>query len=165
MKKTVLFLVLFGALCIQVYGEPTPTVSWLMNEPVSMWDWGLMRLENSLRAERSLSNFSVRVDYQWDANIIRILVNDTLEPENDWGREKIVDYGKQVANSIRESLYVNTQTGKPYGSGESFLEINFFHMGFERHSRPDNMGKELDAITEIRVHIMFYENDEQVTMS
>jgi hypothetical protein len=41
--------------------EPSPEVKYLMNEPMTMWDWGIYRLENVL--EDNLDGLEAR--YPW----------------------------------------------------------------------------------------------------
>ena len=54
---------------------------------------------------------------------------------------------------VRTTLGIDTDTGKPVYGESSSISDSFSHSGFKRGSRPDNLGKELDAITEIHVVI------------
>lgn len=45
MKKVILLCLLAGS----VYGEPSQAVKWLMTEPMTLWDWGMVRLQEQVK--------------------------------------------------------------------------------------------------------------------
>ena len=54
--------------------EPGPVGKWLMDEPTSLWELGMFRLEEYVRGWKGahpLASYSSRVRYDWDQNRIK----------------------------------------------------------------------------------------------
>ena len=59
------------------HAEPGPVGRWLMNEPVSMWTFGMARLENYVGGwgvTHPLGSYPIAVFYDWEENRITIWV-------------------------------------------------------------------------------------------
>lgn len=126
-------LILINAICLPANAEPDSVVRFLMNDPVSMLDWGIFRLEDYLRP----FNKSLVLMIQYHFNSNRIVI--TAEPkEINLGGTK---YCKDTIVKIRQELTGMGVTGAiakgiTYpdtleGQKEKYLFItNFFHNGY-----------------------------------
>ena len=47
MKRLLLLTMALIVLAMPVRAEPGPIGNWLMNEPVTLWDWGMMRMKEA----------------------------------------------------------------------------------------------------------------------
>jgi len=70
------FLLLLASFQIS-HAEPTKAVTYLINEPVSMLDWGLYKLKEELDVHAwdriNNSTPSAHATYDWNSNRIRII--------------------------------------------------------------------------------------------
>lgn len=163
-KKIILILivVLFAniGLCV---AEPTPSISYLMKTPVSMFDFGMHRLNiylaekvknrlEELTREVSVtdSKLNVRASYDWAKNRI-IIGTGTMTSFND------VKTAKKLCKSITQSIknHLNVFATGPAVYGISLLGVFFSHIGYESTSEPESLAKELETITEIQVSLSF----------
>lgn len=141
-KKTAL---LISLLCISItdsaFAEPSPTVRYLMNEPVSRLDWGIYQLQ------KELEELNVSVRYNWDENRIEISKSSSETPK-DLNQAKILC--KEEVSNLKIILGVNPEIGKPYGEN-SFLWVFFRHEGYKLKSEPETLWEDLDNITRLSV--------------
>ena len=59
----------------QLRAEPGPVGTWLMNEPASLWDLGMLRLEeyiSEMKETHLQVNYTEDINYDWDENRIMI---------------------------------------------------------------------------------------------
>lgn len=157
-------------------------IQYLIDEPVSMLDWGLYKINKELDDyfsrinEGSVNELSAGIDYNIAEEKIQI---------NLIGRADNLQEAKEVCiiniNRIREMFGINTETGEidplhrfwdKFGISEeikpdfksSFLHSYFEHSGWNKFAEdesyepiPDNLRQELDAITTI-YSIITYKN-------
>lgn len=130
--------------------EPTPNMRWLLKEPVTLMDLGLVLTELHLseyyeirEANDSLSyngKYMPRIEYDWDENRIKVSVEVYLDVKE---LEKTNLNAKSVCRIELRELRLGT----------SGLIGNFMHMDYLRNSQPKNVYRELGKITGYRVHI------------
>lgn len=130
---------IFSGIC---KAEPDSTIKYLMNEPVSMLDWGLFQLEK--RLEAGLSDVC-SVDYEPVSNRIRIeriIGFDKKLPDIEWAKSEC----KSAVIGIR---VIADQTVA--------FKSDFYHrLGSSRFKRePENLAEMLMKVTEIRI-VVFY---------
>ena len=163
-----LLMFICNGICL---AEPSAPVRYLMDEPVSMLEWGMFRLSEALTNDKEPTYHCikqilkehdlcivapyVRVSYDWDSNRLRIktLVFEKSQPQ-EISKEKKKEICKLVIKEHKNYLGVNFETGKPISPlGEawpdSILESFFTHEGFKSTREPENLYKELDNITEL----------------
>ena len=145
MKRVLLFAILF-ATTTTGNTEPTPAVRYLMNEPVTLFDLGMLRLEQLFGS----FTVPVHVTYQWKENRIAI---DVFLPSNMETKSVQKVRCKKVITGIKNILMVNAQTGKPFSFSHSLLPELFSHVGFTSTDKPKNVAAELDTITEVSVRV------------
>ena len=133
--------------------DPTAGVAYLMHEPVSLFDWGLMRLEQDLRGAgetvlmdtRNLLDFTsttvtFTVTYAWTTNTIHIKANLLLSADDKskpWTRTK--ELARRVVTNVRD-IYRQDYYGE-----------FFLHIDSARAGQPDRVHEELHRITTITV--------------
>jgi hypothetical protein len=129
--------------------EPDKTVTSFMNEPISLFDWGILKadehLNQSVSAELGAYDARAGVRYDSSSNRIQIEVKGLLRAGSLNKQETLVTLNEVCRRFIsvaKRHLQVDAETGKPtpgFG-GHSSLGSNFRHpagftdsfMGVER---------------------------------
>ena len=166
--KKVTFTVLVLLVSVQAgRTEPTPAVRYLMNEPVTLLDYGLIRLKEKI--EEDIKDDSiihkkrpfVSVDYDWYGNRIKFkftyIESETLKKAKSQSElDEIKSKMEMVIHLVKSRVFlVEPSTGKPMLAKNSSLVYFFSHVGFKSLNEPKNLASELDAITEIEVGYYF----------
>ena len=138
-----------------VLADPTPSISYLMNEPASLFDLGMFKLNWHLKNTSILfgtkfDSKSVTVDaiYTFDQNQITIGFSAGEVMSNiDAGKE----YCQEIIGGIKKTLFVNPHTGIPFDiGGMNTYKLIFSHEGFyEKKDQPKNLYSDLAKITKI----------------
>ena len=139
--------------------EPTSTISYLMNTPVSMLDFGIYKLESRLfemRESWAIAKFepTVQVQYRYDLNRIIILLRYAIFKKDDIKDIQKIDIKHRITmmiKSLKTLGFALNSEGIPSPFENSVMELYFGHVGYEIKGEPKNIGKELDQITEIYV--------------
>ena len=113
-------LVFCIALGAPAHSDPDPTANWLMREPATLFDIGILRLE--LEAQRLQDKWSdkisVHIDYSWEEN--RITIRGSSDGLSGHQEQTIENTAKSLCslffNTVREAASVNTKTGNPMNS-------------------------------------------------
>ena len=147
------------SLSMSVHAEPGPTVRWLMNNPLTLFDHGMMTVEK--KAEEAATNlaksFLLRggqlagtwTDYSWENNEISILLSVTDFPE---------EATHANCNEIR-GFFIALMTGflpKDAVSTEYIGDVIgdwFSHRGFQRTNRDEELSEKLARITFVGVEL------------
>jgi len=138
--------------------EPSSNMHYLMNEPVSMMDWGLLNIDRSLQADGRLSKYGNTITYyDWDKN--RIIIDMAITGATS--KEQAKEWCRDIVSQIRTFLGINERDGKPFFS-RSYLYNYFSHEGFHKNTEPEGLDKELDIIAIIQVRILYKGNAESV---
>jgi len=142
--------------------EPTPTISYLMNTPVSMLDFGIYKLEefldsNFLALAIAKCRPITEVKYLYSSN--RIEIKFTYVALKEQSKQLInLDLKNEIASSIKRLKYVffalDEETGEPKQGCCSSINRFFSHQGYGLKNEPKNLGRELDQITEIYVEFL-----------
>jgi hypothetical protein len=161
MRKVVFVCAIFCA--VGAKAEPSASVQYLMGESVSLFEWGMFRLQS--RAERFhwdrdvdlLQGHSAKVDYDWQKNELRIEI--TAYPRY---RNLQKTTAKEVCGSLMRQ--VKGQFGVTPGT-EFLREILgvgtfFHHQYFERSNAPDKLDADLEAITTLEVGVYASKTDQ-----
>jgi len=128
--------------------ELTPTVRYLMTEPVSLLDWGIHRLDKNLEgATVEGEKLFVFVGYDRDANRINLSAQPRERRTRSLADAKTMC--KETIGYLRWRLGVVRETGKALGGDHSGLRDFFSHEGYRMKDEPGNLAGELDAITEL----------------
>jgi len=134
-----------------ICAEPSETIKYLINEPASLFDLGLYRLNKELlkvsigcTAKDAPLVRSISAEYNWELNRIEINIRYIYGakklPQN---LKKIITYD---INQQKNYLNIDSSTGKPFGQ-QSYLKKYFTHLGYKNKDMPKDLGKKLDHIT------------------
>lgn len=148
MKKVLLLCLLAGS----VYGEPSSTVRFLMGEPLTLWDWGLIKTDKMLEDRFADRPWSLSLRYSWDRNELMVAGIHAWgdDPPSTLAAAKALC--RRTISQIREALGVNSTSGKGYGEdGLPLFYTHFLHEGFSSPGEPDDLGASLGYMTKIRV--------------
>ncbi len=136
--------------------EPTPGISYLMNTPASLFDFGMYKMQNGLEHHlKILNKLSVGVlsEYNWHKNRILITVVDF--DDSSKSVEEAKSRCKVLIGEVKRYFRVNPDTGKEVSSelGKEIMRFLFSHFGYRLEPLPANLYTELYNITEIRAGI------------
>ncbi len=145
---------------IKTYAEPSSSVTYLMNEPFSLFDWGLYKLEDSLKDTkfkdlhlifRTLSS----VDYEWNKNVINITL--TIYPSYS-------SLSKGDPKKICRSALTSIKERYGFGWEKDIrflvsIKRFFQHKGYEKKDEPKTLMEDLEAMTKITVQVLASETD------
>lgn len=163
MRKYLVLMMMFVS--FSVLAEPSGTVTYLMTEPVTLFDKGIGELRagvfKSLRDDEFpelLYNLITQVDYDWDAN--RITIDGGAHQRSD--TRKNVDPKKlceRIVNRVKQNLGYDGNSKVLVDFGISGLARYFTHVGFKSKKEPDSLERDLASITVIKVSIYSSKND------
>lgn len=177
MKKTsiiCLFIMVFSVSI--VHSEPSKTIKYLMNEPLTMFEWGMYRLEidineylgslieqnvdsdkskkETLESIMGFSDFYTKASYNWNKNriTIRIVLINKDENLSIPSRKELC---KKYSDSIKKHFYStdDKELRKEYGISKFFN-----HTHFIKNNKPDEFQDEIENIVQIRIDIQYTKN-------
>jgi hypothetical protein len=144
-----------------VQADPSPSVRYLMSEPVSLFEWGIFRLE--ARAERfafdglDIRKQFARVQYDWSSNQLRVQL--TVYP-------RYQSLQGTTARHVCDSLVRQEKSLLGVTPGfEQMREIDgvgtfFRHQHFDKADVPKTLDADLEAITILEVDVMVSKSDQ-----
>lgn len=89
---------------------PDETTSRLMNEYVSLLDFGILRLQMRLDGLTTIP--STYVTFDWENNVILV---SSYSVDSEWPRDRVEQACTDWFTSIRQNAGINAGTGKLYG--------------------------------------------------
>ena len=151
-KNIILFLTILVSFAGISHAEQTNTIKYLVNEPLTLLDLGLYRL-NRLVNEDPYG--SANVTFDWENNKITInitilehFVNTRVNMKNE---KEAYAFAIRMINSLRTKLGVNSQTGE-INSGNTLLENCFRPVhGGKKKNEPESLKEDLFDMVEISV--------------
>jgi hypothetical protein len=132
--------------------EPTKAIHSLMTEPATLFDLGIVRLENLLKKTQT---GALDVSYDFQSNKIQISVivtNRMSTQEKKSSKDKFLREIGHIIQTIRLDLGVNPSTGE-VDAGNTAFEDCFRHAGRNKNAGPANLREELYNMTEISVKV------------
>jgi len=151
-------LLLFAVLSVAVHAEPDSSVRYLTNEPVSLLEWGIYRLQNNLNtAPLDIPKQMLRVDYDWSKN--QLLLHLAVYPSFE-------SLQKTPAKAVCESVVHKIKAHFGVERGYEILRPSFgigtfFHpQYFEKNNTPKTLDFDIEKITNIEVKVMTSKNDQ-----
>ena len=134
-KAAILAAVLSLANANATRAEPGQVVNWMMNEPASLFDVGMLRLDRKLDRNFEKSDrqreVTSSVHYNWEDN--RIIINANIfwlqKPKEDQ-MTKFKDDCKSMIGDLRQVGGINRKTGG-YNVTPSVYSMNFQHFGYQ----------------------------------
>lgn len=155
LRKMFFLTVLLLGLTTRLAAEPNETARFLMNDPITLMDFGMYRLEKDIRAFqeklaiKQQKPHTVLVDYFWDDNRIKIILSygDTLNPP----KMEIEAEIRRVVARLKEKFGIDTSGNVRGVGGYSAVAEYFSHRSFVSQGRPTGIEKEIDKMVEIKV--------------
>ncbi len=140
-----------------ILAEPSPSISYLMNEPVSMLDWGIYRLQSLIEyqgvIEAPVETFQKQIClvlYDWDTNRLRL--SFMIYPRF---RSLQKTPAKQVCSSIVMRIRQIFGCAPGWESTRRITGIgtHFHHRFYEKKDYPETLDRDIEAITYIDVRV------------
>jgi len=161
MKTFLLFVALFGLASIS-HAEPSPSVRYLMNEPVTLFDWGIIRLYEYLDEytthylkTNSVQDIYSTVTYDASRNniIIFFVVTRHAEQANE-SPASVNSSSRVICKTITQTLRREFLTDRDkYVRRSSGIYRFFGHIGFKGKKEPIGSFDEIEKITFINVSV------------
>src|SRR3972149_9288044 len=135
-----------------VLAEPTPSMSYLMNEPASLFDLGMFKLNKHLKDGWSDDVTVPQAVYDFHED--RILIG-FMPFKEIFKIDKGKEYCRDIIGRIKILLLVDFRTGEThFPNGMTLKDIFFSHEGFhEKKNEPKNLGSDLAKIIDVGVSV------------
>ena len=146
--------------------EPSKTVEYLMNEPVSMLDLGILRLDRKLGKSESNFNYAdkslkmilgfANYDYEKNRIILSFLhyLNTDLFKTKGWTPQTVC---KDQLSRVRNEFGFNDDDSKRSYSttAKDALSIanSFTHIGYQKKNAQNNLQSEIENISYVEIDI------------
>lgn len=151
MRRLLILAILFTSFAARA--EPGPTINWLMNEPMSLWDWGVVSLREEAESVRRALG-SLRHDlgvlpssahYDFSDNRINI----HFRAGSNSSDPQLIEGDCAFAWNGIVGLFTAFHDGDSRESkAANLLEGHFSHPGgYKVNSRPEDIGLRLSRIT------------------
>jgi hypothetical protein len=153
----IIFIILFisGSMA---KAEPTSNIQYLIEDSVSMLDWGLSKIDRDLEP---VLNYPIELGFNSDT-IIGSSINYDLEKNRividvyiskATSQDQAILWCKKIVGLIKTRLNVDNDTGKPFLEATGALYPYFSHQGYKDKSEPKGLYKELDNIAVINIRV------------
>jgi hypothetical protein len=153
-KTIIILLATVLSLNSIAFSEPSSDIKWLMNDSVSLLDWGLYKIKQHLQGKEINDSFNMDdgiintyeiipvVSYEYELN--RIYINGTIFNYSD------IENKKQAKYMCKETINMIKQFWLKLHPLESF----FSHEGYAIKTRPKTINDEIKNITVIKASIL-----------
>lgn len=145
--KQLLIIVMLGLVVSgKARAEPGPVINFLIKEPASLLDIGLLRLDHDLDlwADKEDGVFSASAEYIWSRNRIVISIFSREPKFSEEECESIIS-GRRYVYGIVD--------GKSFIDGPSSVARLFGHEGYTSSGAPKGYHAKIDNIIEITVNM------------
>lgn len=174
--KSVFFVLIASVLCCQsiATAETPSSVIYLMNEPVTLFDYGMDRIGEALdnktvifhtlnekTKKYELESFAMdtSVHYSWSENKIIVVASPNYFI-HDADRSTAEQWCAHMINKIRAELGVDQNNP---GSGMyARLEIFFSHYGYSMNAAPQDLGRKLAGIIDMRTYVDYRDKEKDI---
>jgi hypothetical protein len=137
--------------------DPSPGIQWLMNDKVSMLDYGLNQMQAALQQELptiyktgSLSNIDVSDTYSPDDNKINLTIKALFVPNTNPNDKDPVTACLRLIYVVKDQLATRPTTG----AGSSSWIVFFHHTGWTTDNKEDDsLAKTLPSLLRISAKI------------
>ena len=144
-----------------IRAEPGPVRRYLMNEPISLFDLGMLKLEvraldwsNGRALEEMVAQYGTSsplftVRYDWDENRIYVQ-GHVFEIVDDTATQKL--FCNKLIEFISKWAGVDPQTGEVFAGVQGYSQFagEFSHMGYSNRNEPEDYLSRLDKIFVIK---------------
>ena len=172
MKKMISTAFLSGVIALycspSAYAAPSKAFNHLMNEPITLWDFGLRKIESVLDKHELKDEegfFSCSLRFEWDDDLLLISCRAfrySFKNPKKFTKKETHEISTKVIDLVRLTLgyYYNEKSDSSYDeyrkSVESIkdfypIEDYFAHETFVEANRPKDLGKQLENRIKITV--------------
>lgn len=141
--------------------EPSRSIRYLMGESVSLFEWGIFRLQ--ARAELfawddiDIRKQFARVGYDWEKN--QITLRMTVYPRYQ-SLQKVTPRGA-CGSLIRQiKFHLGVGPGSEFMRELGGIGTFFRHQHFEKQNAPATLDRDLEAATQLRVDVLASKSDQ-----
>lgn len=159
--KKIPFLIMCALLSDSSIAEPSNSVRYLMNDPLTMFDWGIIQIQHKLDKIdyfpfESTSGAHLKANYDWDQN--RLIIRASFYPDH----AEVQKHGlKAICEGIHRAVTheFKGQLHKDQRAIEGIASY-FTHAEFTKKSEPPNLQDDIEAITRFKTTIYTNNPDE-----
>jgi hypothetical protein len=155
MKRAILILGVLLLFPFYSRADPSPEIRWLQNAPVTLFDWGMRRADESL--EQASKVVQVTLDgtvmqmsnYDFTKNSIDLWVIVSF-PKKTYTTQDC----KDALTNLHRVLLVRA-LNETNEKKKAYVIVNnwFSHEGFQTKSRPKTLEKEVAELTTLKISI------------
>lgn len=152
-KRSITLLIVSLMLVNPAQSSPSKITNYLMDEPLSMLDWGIYQISKDLGPQlfddAGINYGRSFASYDWDQDRLNVSYVGYI-------KYKDIDKGKglckAIINNLRAFFGVDIKSGKltPFSN----LGRYFTHAGFARNAQPDNVSAEISNVIQLESRIM-----------
>ncbi|WIY27366.1 hypothetical protein [Parasedimentitalea psychrophila] len=157
MKRVIQTAAAIALLACPAIAGPDATTQKLLDDPVTMLDWGMFRLETRYRDSSwvliggDTHNTFTNVSFKWNENRVRIFVLSLAKKSDDaFSGDAATDRCKQIIEGIRRTAGV--LDGQIHAGEYSHFAMEFSHNGFQYPGEKELL-LELDKKFFIKVNV------------
>lgn len=134
---------------------PDEITQWLMRDPMSMMDYGIMRINTMINAEPNPITGTVGFDF--DTNRIEIArygITGNVQVSAELSEAACASW----IDKIRLTALIDLATGKPYLETSYFAQM-FSHEGYTRGAEPKDLYTRVDPLFTLNCTVKYSETD------
>ncbi len=162
-SAAVLAVVLSVSNVSAVRAEPGPVVNWLMNEPASVFDIGMLRLEIGIRwwyerqeitkiSKRRPGGIAFWPSYSFLDNRITMFARRIGEDMDTSERKSVC---RELIDFMSREALVDPKTGQLFGGSKASSFSQYFqHSDYVNTSEPSNLQPRLDRIFVLKAFVV-----------
>ncbi len=127
-------------------GQRDGTAKYLVQEKVSLLDWGLEDLEKRLhRANTPLLKKHGGLAF-YDASNNKIILTSSTTWEEASSRKEATEWCAGLIREMKSELSIDPGSGKPLLGDSSTVYLSFQHAGYRASQEPERLRTELDQM-------------------
>jgi hypothetical protein len=139
---------------VALHAEPSRSVQYLMKEPLTLFAWGILQLENRAKAfawsRIDVFNQFANVDYDWDKN--QLALQMTIYPRYR-SLQKITS--KEVCGEVIQQIkyHFGVAPGSEFMHDIGGVGTFFTHKQFVKAGAPETLAADIERMTIIRIDV------------
>jgi hypothetical protein len=143
-----------------MHAEPSPSIRYLMRESVSMFEWGVFRLETRAGQfawdDLDIPKQFARVDYDWAKNQLTLRL--TVYPRY---QSLLSASAKGACGSLIRQMkfHFGVAPRSEFLHELSGIGTFFRHQQFDKADAPATLDRDLESVTQLRVDVMASKSD------
>lgn len=137
-----------------VGAAPGDVAKYLMNDPITRFDWGIYQTREFLesRLSKTYTQIFVSAGYSWDSDRIEIGITYLTDKKPLVSKAK--NLCKEMMGAVKFHLGVDAKTGESFlPDGSTTLQGFFSHEAHRPLSEPADLYREIDNMTNIKVSV------------